>query len=166
MRPATGAGCHAARVSCVALGLLVTSCSSTRLRDDAVSTLARWWPVQTSDDSIALHHEEGGTIAANLACGERDEDAPPDILAKHELIGLDGVEERSRERILVNGRLAFRCRVGARLDGVPVELDLVVLQQNGCVVDARLVGSASVVDARRADFDRFVAGLRIEPRAR
>jgi hypothetical protein len=51
--------------------------------------------------------------------------------------------------------------VRARLDGVPLGLDLVVLRKDGCVVDAALVAAPEKIAAREADFDRFLAGIRL-----
>jgi hypothetical protein len=94
-----------------------------------------------------------------VACDAVVEDAPLDVLVNHVLLQLDSSAERERREVILDGRAARRVRLQARLDGVPVELDLVVLKKDGCVVDAQLIASAAVVHARRADFERFLAGL-------
>jgi hypothetical protein len=154
----------------LALGLLVVwaGCAAPRadLRTGADALSASWTRISAADTSVALHHTSGGTIAASVACDAVDEDAPLDVLVNHVLMQIEKPIERGRHETVLDGRGALRARVGARLDGVPVEIELIVLKKDGCVVDAQLIAGAGSVEARRADFDRFVAGLSVSRRRR
>jgi hypothetical protein len=125
-----------------------------------------WQRIGGHGARIALHHVDGGAIAASVSCDVVDQDAPLDVLVNHLLLQLEAPIERSREQLVIDGRGALRVRLGVRVDGVPVELDLVVLKKDGCVVDAQLIADATRVGARRPDFDRFVAGLAVTRRPR
>jgi len=154
------------RIRAVSLAVLVglIACAGAppaTLRTGVGALSPAWTRISAGGASIALHHADGGVIAANVACDRSDEDAPLDVLVNHLLFQLEAPVERGRERIVLDGRAATRARISVRLDGVPVELELVVLKKDGCVVDAQLVADARRLAARQADFDRFVTGLAI-----
>jgi hypothetical protein len=125
-----------------------------------------WRRIGGRGATIALHNVDGGAIAANVSCDAVDQDAPLGVLINHLLLQLEAPIERSREHLVIAGRGALRVRLGVRVDGVPVELDLVVFKKDGCVVDAQLIADATRVAAREHDFDRFVAGLGLTRRPR
>jgi hypothetical protein len=108
--------------------------------------------------AVAFHHAAGGTIAAGASC-DRSDDAPLDVLTNHLLIGVEGRRDLAREELTLDGRAALRTRVEGRVDGVPVGFDLVVVRKDGCTYDLHLVAGPAAADARRPDFDRFLAGF-------
>jgi hypothetical protein len=126
--------------------------------------LSSAWHAAHLDGALAFHHEAGGSIAASWSCDVVDEDAPLDVLANHALMQIEQPVEHARQHVVLDGRGALRVILDARLDGVPVSLELIVWKKDGCVVDAQLVGAPNVIPARRADFDRFTASLSLERR--
>jgi hypothetical protein len=150
------------------LALAFTGCSSTQpvLRSGADALPAAWSRSHVAGAAITEHHAEGGTIAASISCDAVDEDAPLDVLVNHVLMQLDDVVEQSRKPITLDGRAGLRVRLVAKLDGVPVGLDLVVFKKDGCVVDAQLAAEEHTLALRVPDFDRFVASLAVERTAR
>jgi hypothetical protein len=117
-----------------------------------------WERVALSEGDLAFKHEQGGTILANATCAKAN-DAPLDVLANHLLFDLEQVEEVSRNEMTLDGRRALRVHVLAELDGVPVELDVVVLKKDGCTYDFVLIGGRDAFVERRADFENFFRGF-------
>ena len=130
--------------------------------DDAtyrVGHLSRAWErVSLSEGDLAFKHEDGGTILANATCA-RAGDAPLDVLANHLLFDLESLEELSRNELTLDGRRALRVHVQAELDGVPVELDVVVIKKDGCTYDFVLIGGREAFAERRDDFEIFFRGF-------
>jgi hypothetical protein len=121
-----------------------------------------WRRVQVADGELAFHHAAGGAILAHATCRPRG-DAPLDVLTNHLLFGFEDRQELARDDLPLDGRKALRTRLTARLDGVPVVLDLVVLKKDGCVYDLELTSSPAAFAERQADFERFfLAFARVE----
>jgi hypothetical protein len=53
--------------------------------------------------------------------------------------------------------------VAGKLDGVPVEMDLVVLKKDGCTFDLTYTAAPDRFEDRREDFRRFVREFRKLP---
>ena len=119
---------------------------------------ATWQRVRVSDGELAFHHAQGGSILAHATCTPRG-DVPLDVLTNHLLFGFEERQELTREAFALDGRQALRTQVTARLDGVPVALDLVVLKKDGCIYDLELTSSPNVFVDRRPDFERFFRGF-------
>jgi hypothetical protein len=84
------------------------------------------------------------------------------VLTRHLLMGFTEREELSQQLITLDGREALRSRHAAKMDGVPVELELVVLKKDGCVFDFTYVAPPGQAQARMSDFDGLLAGFRAE----
>jgi hypothetical protein len=56
----------------------------------------------------------------------------------------------------------MRSLVRARLDGVPISLELVVLKKNGCVHDFTYASPTGKEAEHQTEFDALVAGFRQE----
>jgi len=125
---------------------------------------ASWERFNLPDCNLAFRSKGGGSIMANAVCAGI-KDVPLDVLTNQALIDLEQKHEQSRELITVDGRGAQRTRLSASLDGVPVELDLVVLKKDGCTYDFQLVAGRKIFADREADFWRFVHGFEQLPRA-
>ncbi len=88
-----------------------------------------------------------------------EHDAPLPVAANTLLIGFTDRRTLAEERVSLSGREALHRRVRAKLDGVPLALDLYVVKKDDCLYD--LVDLAPPDSAPRgaADFDRLVAGF-------
>lgn len=120
---------------------------------------ASWRRFGLSGGDIAFRHAAGGAILANALC-EDIKDVPLDVLTNQALIGVEHKQEHAREVVTLDGRAALRTRLSAALDGVPVELELVVTKKDGCTYDFELVTGAQVFADREVDFWRFVQGFK------
>lgn len=116
-----------------------------------------WQRARVDSERVAFHHPDGGTISASVDC--RSADAPLSILTNHLLLGLDKRQILREEPLQLDGRAALRSRVAGQVEGVPVVMDLVVVQKARCVYDLQLVGSDATVDRHAAAFARFFGGF-------
>lgn len=161
---------HAASLSTISLLLLASGCSHGRAtvgrnihQDGRTAYRVGWLPpdwrrIHVKNEDLAFAHPDGGTIFAHATC-ERVEDAPLDVLANHMLFDIEIDREVSRTEMTLDGRKALRSTVIGELDGVPIEIDLVVLRKNGCVYDLGLIADRDTFPKRLADFDVFVHGF-------
>ncbi|HEY0710327.1 MAG TPA: hypothetical protein VGG33_26195, partial [Polyangia bacterium] len=74
---------------------------------------------------------------------------------------VEGRRELARARLPIDGRAALRTRLQGSLDGVPIDLDLVVLKKDGCTYDLQLATSPRDFSARQPDFDRFLSAFAV-----
>jgi len=147
--------------------LTLGACAAARTVSYRTGALpSTWRSLHLEGAQQTFHHEAGGSIFSNSSCNVSDADAPLDVLTNHLLFELEDVKEQSRERMVLDGRAALLTRLTAKLDGVPIALDLVVLKKDGCSVDLHLVASPAVIEARRPDFERYVHGFSLSGRAR
>jgi hypothetical protein len=119
---------------------------------------AAWERVSVGRLNLVFRHREGGTLAVNATCPHR-EDAPLHVLTNHLLFGIEAQREKSRTPITLDGRAGLRTRLTGELDGVPIEMELVVLKKDGCAYDLQLVTSPQRFAARQPDFDGFLRGF-------
>lgn len=121
-----------------------------------------WRRVKFEDNDLAWMNRASGHVLAMNALCEGHEDPGLDVLTNHLLIGFTERELRSRDKLELDGREALRSKYRAKLDGVRVELDLVVLKKNGCVHDFTYVSPDGRGDAHRRTFDAMLAAFRQE----
>ena len=149
---------------CVSSGTL----SGQVFRQGAVSyrvgTLPEGWSRSRSHGAnLAFHHTQGGMLVVNGECPVQG-DAPLDVLTNHLLFGVTAQKEISRTLVTLDGREALRTHLTGQLDGVPIELSLVVLKKDGCLYDFQLIAGPQQFALREPDFNAFVAGFTSEIR--
>jgi hypothetical protein len=118
---------------------------------------------QTGGQIAFIERETTATILAHAVCGVLD--APLSVLTHHLLIDFTEKRFLSRKTIPFANREALRSHVLAKLDGVPVEIDSVVLKKNGCVFDFTYSAPPAHFAARHADFEGFLQGFEKLPNA-
>jgi hypothetical protein len=121
-----------------------------------------WQRVFVKDSDLTF--SEAGTgraVSINSTC-EGHDDPPLPVLTRHLLMGFTDRQEQAQRTVVLDGREALRSRYTAKLDGVPVELELVVLKKDGCVFDFTYVAPPGEVEPRLSDFDTLLAGFRAE----
>lgn len=121
-----------------------------------------WKRIGLRGPDLVFRHPDGGTIATNAQCPCRD-DVPLHVLTNHLLFGVEAQKEHARVPLTLDGRGALRTQLGGELDGVPIEMDLVVLKKDGCSYDLQLVAGPRQIDARRPDFEALVRGFTTSP---
>jgi hypothetical protein len=128
--------------------------------------LPGWQLLRQKDGEIAFYQTQFDAVAqANATCRDDADATPLEVLMRHLLIGYTEVQVQKKERLPLDGREALHQLVAARLDGVPVVLDLYVIKRNGCIFDLSLAAMpARYADVER-DFARFVAGFAQEERS-
>jgi hypothetical protein len=122
-----------------------------------------WHRVYLADNDLAFAEDgdTGRAIAANGIC-EGHDDPPLPVLTRHLLMGFTEREELYQGLETLDGREALRSRYRAKLDGVPVELELVVMKKDGCVFDFTYVAPLGQAEERRAAFQALLAGFHAE----
>lgn len=116
-----------------------------------------------ADNDLAFveRGDTGRIIATNSTC--RDHDDPPlQVLTKHLLMGFTERQDLGQRTFTLDGREALRSRYVAKLDGVPVSLELVVVKKDNCVFDFSYVAPVGTADARMADFESVFNGFHAE----
>jgi hypothetical protein len=101
-----------------------------------------WKRIDFADNDLAWASVTSGQVLAVNATCRGHEDPPLEVLTTHLLFGFSARERVSQRLLTLDGREALRSHYRARLDGVPVEIELVVLKKNGCVHDFTAVSPA------------------------
>jgi hypothetical protein len=156
------------RTSIAVAALLAGGCASAapshRADADAevahrVGALPRAWVrSKTAGGELAYTHAQGGTIYTDHFCLGELRDLSLNVLTNQLLFDVK-VIHRTQRLITVAGREALRTRVSGELDGVPIELDVVVLKKDGCTYDLVLVSGPNIFPQRELDFEAFVRGF-------
>jgi hypothetical protein len=119
-----------------------------------------WRLVHVERASAGFHSERlGAVIQSNATCRDDAEAAPLIALTNNLLIGYTDRRLLERDSRMLDGREALHSVVEARLDGVPVVLELFVLKRNGCVFDLSYAAPPESRPEGEPDFERFVAGF-------
>jgi hypothetical protein len=152
--------------------LAATGCHHVRFEDSVFSKKQvsyrigelpdYWHRVFVEGNDLAFSEPDTGrALSVNSTC-EGHDDPPLPVLTRHLLMGFTERQEVSQQLMSLDGREALRSRHSAKLDGVPVELDLVVLKKDGCVFDFTYVAPPGQAEARMGDFDTLLAGFHAE----
>jgi hypothetical protein len=155
------------RLTCGVLLLALAGCAG--LRDGRYSdgsTKYRIGPIPeswqqlhvTGNDVTYLSRDSGHSLSVNATCEDHD-DPPLKVLTQHLLMGFTARETISQTTQRMVDREALRTHVRAALDGVPVELELVVLKKDGCVYDFTYVSPEGQLAAREAVFEQVLANF-------
>jgi len=113
-----------------------------------------WSRVHVEDANLTFRHKDGGAILVNALCGSDNiDDVPLDVLINQALFGVENKNELSRTPLTIDGRAALRALIDGTLDGVPIEIDMVVLKKDNCTFDFQLIGGVQELTPRRAEFE-------------
>jgi hypothetical protein len=120
-----------------------------------------WERVKLSENDLAWYTEDTGhALQVNSTC--QGEDVPLDVLTRHLLMGFTERQAVSEGKVVVDEREALRSHYQAKLDGVPVELLMVVLKKDRCVYDFTYVAPLGRFEERVGDFESLVHGFHTE----
>lgn len=137
--------------------------SDTRYRVGVLSD--RWQQLKLADNDLAfVANDSPHALAVNATC-EGYEDASLKVLTRHLLMGFTQPQTVSQDSTPLDGREALRTHLTALMDGVPVELVLVVLKKDHCVYDFTYLSPVGRQAEREYDFDQLVAAFTTEPRS-
>jgi len=152
--------------------LCASACSGHHYRDGVVkkgdleyriAPLGPGWKfVSLSENDAAFYSPATGhSIAVNSTC-HGHQDAPLEVLTQHLLMGFTERVKVEQVKEPMAQREALRSHYTAKLDGVPVELLLVVLKKDNCVYDFTYVSPLGGLAEKGPDFDRVVQSFREE----
>jgi len=149
--------CVLSLMGCAGLRDGVYSDGATRYRVGPLP--ASWQQLNVSGNDVTyLSRDSGHSLAINATCEDTD-DPPLDVLTRHLLMGFTARQTMSQVAQRMSGREALRTHVRAELDGVPVELELVVLKKDGCVYDFTYLSPPGQLAAREAVFEQVLANF-------
>jgi len=121
-----------------------------------------WERVMLSSNDLAWFIEDTGhALQVNATCKGHD-DPPLDVLVRHLLMGFTERQLVEEQKVVVDERDALRSHYRAKLDGVPVELLLLVVKKDNCVYDFSYVAPLGRFEERVADFEALVHGFHAE----
>jgi hypothetical protein len=126
-----------------------------------VGALGAEWRLVHQEGTAAGWYSDavGGVISANASCRDDAEATPLSSLTHQLLIGYTERRIESQVRVPLDGREALRSRVTAKLDGVPITLELYVLKRNGCIFDLSYAAPPDAFARGSDDFQRFIDGF-------
>lgn len=118
-----------------------------------------WDPITIDGNDAAWHDRASdGVVHVDHQCG-RNEDTPLPALVQQLLIGFTEREFATEETVPYDGREARHVVVRARLDGVPMMLELYVMKKDGCVYDLGFVAPPDRFAAGAPAFGEFARGF-------
>lgn len=158
----------------VAMGLLLVGCPTSGLQQGvfvkgdlryAVGVLPKSWSEikVTENDMAYFHREYGAVIQANSTCRADYEDASLATLTSHLYNGLTDRKIITSQQRTVDKRAALYTELYARLDGVSIQVAILILKKNECVFDFAYFTRPSNFGAGIGDFHRFIFGFRVIP---
>lgn len=119
-----------------------------------------WSRVEVDDNDLAFHDPALGTISVNSTC-EGYEDVPQSALVNHLLMGTTERQFRTEETVTIDGRGARHAIVDLELDGVPLTLDVFLVNRDGCVYDLVYIAARDAYARGRGAFEAFVRGFTV-----
>lgn len=123
---------------------------------------AVWTPITSEGNDLAwVNSKTGHVLAMNSTC-EGHADPGLDVLTTHLLFGFTERELIKRETKMIDGREAMLSNYTAKLDGVPMEIDLAVLKKNECVHDFMYVAPKGRAAEFKPAFDQLLAEFTAE----
>jgi hypothetical protein len=119
-----------------------------------------WEVVHVEHASVGFFNQTvGGIIQANVTCRDDADAAPLQTLMRQLLIGYTDRRTMVQEQTRFLDRAALHSVVEARLDGVPMTLDLWVAKRNGCIFDLSFAAPPERFQKGAADFRCFREGF-------
>ena len=121
---------------------------------------AGWRLVHQESAAIGFYSDDvGGVIEANASCRDDAEATPLEALTRLLLIGYTDRNVKTQTKVPLDEREALRTQVDAKLDGVPMSLELLVMKRNGCIFDLSYAAPPDRFARGSDDFAQFVHGF-------
>lgn len=119
-----------------------------------------WRLVHQEGAAVGFYNDAvGAVIEANATCRDDAEAAPLGALTRQLFIGYTDRHIESQKTVPFAEREALHTRATAKLDGVPMALDVWVLKRNGCIFDLSYAAPPALAPRGEDDFRRFVDGF-------
>lgn len=150
-------------VVCI-LSLILTNCVSVQLSSGKITPakgvnfnepLAPFKEMKTINaDKAWINEKSGNTISFLSECGNSNEPTLQQ-LENESLSSLSKLERLHEEEITYNGRSAILSKNKGELDGVPIQISLLVFKKNGCSYTISFGGVASKASQDEKNFQYF-----------
>lgn len=124
-------------------------------------TLASSWQVVHLEMASVSYFNRDlhAIIESNASCRDDAEATPLETLTNHLLLGYTERNYRTSEKVPLVQREALHTVVEAKLDGVPMMLDLYVMKRNGCIFDLSFAAPPAHFGDGSPAFSQFVQGF-------
>jgi hypothetical protein len=131
-----------------------------RVKDYSLQTPTDWVKADAEGESDEAYRLPSGSIATVTSSCGRNSRQSPEILTKQLLIGARQIQVSKREKLFINEKGALRSLVNAKLDGVPFNLDIIVVASSPCAFDFSLVSPKPIPDVEREQFVEYAKSLK------
>lgn len=121
---------------------------------------SNWSRVEVEDNDLAFHDPALGTLSVNSTCSDY-EDVPQTALVNHLLMGMTERQFRTEETVTLDGRGARHIVADIALDGVPVTIEIFLVNRDGCVYDLVYIAARDAYARGRSAFAAFVQGFAV-----
>jgi hypothetical protein len=119
-----------------------------------------WSKVNLGKALVAFYNGElKSTISTDSFCDQAYNDSSLKMLTKHLFAGLQETQVIEEKPFMLNKREALQTLIKAKLDGVPVMVDIVVIKKNWCLFDFFLVSETGNYARAAEDFEVFYRGF-------
>lgn len=123
-----------------------------------------WTQVEISGADLAFYNsKKGATMVVNATC-DGGNDAPLDMLTKHLVFGFTSRQFIEEKTIEVDGRGALLTHFLGKIDGVLVEMHILVLKKNNCVFDLVYSAAPGSFSGSGEFFENFVLAFQYPPK--
>jgi len=117
---------------------------------------ANWERVKLGKAVVAFYNSDlKSTISTDSFCDQAYNDSSLKSLTQHLLPGLQDTKIIEQGPFMLDDRGALQTILSAKLDGLPVMLNLVVLKKDWCLFDFFLVSEQSHFARASQDFETF-----------
>ena len=151
---------------------LLTGCinlpfgGNQKIRSSTIAVTAPTTPYEKSDskhvDQGWIHPKSGSTISYLSDCS----DSPDVSLKQMEITALSGLYNlkilEQSDNYFFSDRKALRTKAQGDVDGVVVNVELLVVKKNGCRYTFTLTGFPQTFTQAQSDFNQFLKGVRIQ----
>lgn len=118
-----------------------------------------WRRVGFAENDLAwVSRATGHVISTNATCRNHG-DPSLEVLTQHLLFGFGDRQQKSQTVEEIDGREALHTKYDVTIDGVPAEIELVVLKKNDCVHDFSYISPPGQSGVYQTTFDRLIAGF-------
>jgi hypothetical protein len=101
-----------------------------------------WTQVDLGIAAITFHNPSlNSSISTDAYCDQAYDDSSLEVLTKHLFPGLQKIKIQKETPLMLDQREALRTSLQASLDGVPVQMETVVVKKNWCLFDFYLVST-------------------------
>lgn len=134
-------------------------------KSDSISVVAPSQPYEKSNskhiDQGWIHPKTGSTISYLSDCADSGEIS----LKQMEITALGALQNlkvMDSKELYFSDRKALRTKAQGDIDGVSIDVDLLVLKKNGCRYTFTLTGFPQTFTQMQNDFNQFLKGVRIQ----